>query len=235
MTPDDLTPEEEQVRRLLADARHSEPIPDDVAARLDEVLTGLQEHPAPVVRTSSSGADLDAAHRRRRVRSWVLAAAAVVVLGVGFNQVDWNGLSAGDGDSASTDAGAEIAAEAEAPAAAEATDGDRNLRTAVRRLSSERFGEEVELLRATRATLTSDQAPLAASQSDGLDVLEDGEAEYSVVCDLGRLGPGRAVPVRYDGERGWLVFRVPEGDTQVVDLYLCGRDEPTRSVTLPVP
>jgi len=233
MTHDDLTPEEEQVRRLLADARHSEPMPEDVAARLDEVLAGLREHPAPVVRTAPSGADLDAARRRRRVRSWVLAAAAVVVLGVGFNQVDWTGLSAGDGDSASSDAVPDSAAGAEAPA--ESTEEDRDLRTAVRRLSSERFGEEVELLRATRATLSSDQAPLAASRPDGLDVFQDGEAEYSVVCDLGRLGLGRAVPVRYDGERGWLVFRVPEGDTQVVDLYLCGRDEPTRSVTLPVP
>ena len=32
---------------------------------------------------------------------------------------------------------------------------------------------------------------------------------------------------------GWLVFRPPQGDTQVVDLYLCGSDEPTRSITLP--
>jgi hypothetical protein len=231
MTHDDLTPEEEQVRRLLADARHREPMPEDVAARLDDVLSGLQEHPAPVVRTSPSGADLDAARRRRRVRSWVLAAAAVVVLGVGFNQVDWTGPSGGD--STSSDSVADSAAGAEAPA--ESSEEDRDLRTAVRRLSSERFGEEVELLRATRATLSSDQAPLAASRPDGLDVFQDGKAEYSVVCDLGRLGLGRAVPVRYDGERGWLVFRVPEGDTQVVDLYLCGRDEPTRSVTLPVP
>jgi len=43
------------------------------------------------------------------------------------------------------------------------------------------------------------------------------------------------VAVRYAGSRGALVFRRPRGDTQVVDLYLCGRDEPTRSITLPAP
>ena len=39
---DELTPEQEAaVRRLLAEARHDEPVPAEVAARLDEVLDGL--------------------------------------------------------------------------------------------------------------------------------------------------------------------------------------------------
>ena len=39
--------------------------------------------------------------------------------------------------------------------------------------------------------------------------------------------------VRYDGQRGVLVYRPVKGDTQVVDLYLCGSDDPARSITLP--
>ncbi len=67
------------------------------------------------------------------------------------------------------------------------------------------------------------------------EAVREARAKYSVLCHTGRLGAGQKVPVRYDGERGWLVFRAPEGDTQVVDLYLCGHDEPTRSITLPAP
>ena len=43
MSDPELTPTEEQVRRLLADARHTEPMPDDVAARLDGVLADLPD------------------------------------------------------------------------------------------------------------------------------------------------------------------------------------------------
>src|SRR4051794_33004407 len=90
MPDDDLTPRDEQVRRLLSDARHDEPMPDDVADRLDEVLAGLRDDRPPV--------DLAARQRRRHVRTWILAAAAVVVIGVGANQVDWSGLSTSGGD-----------------------------------------------------------------------------------------------------------------------------------------
>lgn len=49
-----LTPaEEERVRRLLADARHTEPAPDDVVSRLDAVLAGL----AAEGTAAGSGAD----------------------------------------------------------------------------------------------------------------------------------------------------------------------------------
>ena len=38
---DDDSPEITEVRRLLADARHTEPMPDDVASRMDDVLGRL--------------------------------------------------------------------------------------------------------------------------------------------------------------------------------------------------
>ena len=78
---DPLTPAEEEVRRLLAEARHTGPTPPDVVARLDRVLGDLSQEPvrtAPVV---------DLARRRRRVGTLLVAAAAVVAIGVGVGQV----------------------------------------------------------------------------------------------------------------------------------------------------
>ena len=77
----ELTPEQEsQVRRLLAEARHDQPVPPAVADRLDSVLAGLgrdepgAEGVAPVI-------DL-AARRRRRNAAAVLAGAAAVIVAV---------------------------------------------------------------------------------------------------------------------------------------------------------
>jgi len=224
---DDLTPQDEQVRRLLSDARHDEPMPDDVAARLDEVLAGL--------RVDRPHVDLAARQRRRHVRNWVLAAAAVVVVGVGANQVDWPGLSPSGEDSGSAadsrslEAGGD-AADSEVPEAA--TGGAADWRQARLQLTSDGFGDEVDAFRASQGgrMLRYVDGPEATS-----DELASGSSAYSAVCGVGDLGRGRQVPVRYDGERAWLVFRPPQGETQVVDLYLCGRDEPTRSITLPTP
>ena len=54
-------------------------------------------------------------------------------------------------------------------------------------------------------------------------------------CGADQWGRGRFVPVRYGNTPAVLVFRRPVGDTQVVDLFLCGSEEPGRSVTLPAP
>jgi hypothetical protein len=239
MPDDDLTPTDEQVRRLLADARYTEPMPADVADRLDGVLAGLQEshHDDPVVRPlRRSAADIAAAERRRRVRNWLVAAAAVVVVGVGVNQVDWSGMSSSGDDAESSNSDAGVAAEsggdedAEAPSAASQRYQAR-WRMPRLHLSAERFGDQVSKFR------TDDSADFGELTSTTDSYLADGNAaqEYSPVCDVGDLGRGYVVPVKYDDERAWLVFRKPEGESQVVDLYVCGRDDPTRSITLPTP
>src|SRR6478609_10819271 len=144
MPDEDLTPADEQVRRLLSDARHDEPMPDDVAARLDEVLAGLQDDRPPV--------DLAARQRRRHVRTWVLAAAAVVVVGIGANQVDWSGLgSSGEDSGASADSSALEAGgsadQAEVPAPEVAGGGQSDWSGARTQLSSEAFGKQVDRFR----------------------------------------------------------------------------------------
>jgi hypothetical protein len=57
----------------------------------------------------------------------------------------------------------------------------------------------------------------------------------SALCSADSWGRGRFVPVRYGKTPAILAFRRPVGDTQVVDLFLCGSETPDRSVTLPAP
>jgi len=141
MTDDpDVTPDQEaQLRRLLADARHGEPIPVDVASRLEAVLEQLGAEgthgvdPTPVI-------DLGA-RRRRLVGGLLVAAAAVVVAGLGIGQIvapddqaDSSTAaasadapqeeSAGAADRALADLSAEAGALPDGPVAPEAKDSD---------------------------------------------------------------------------------------------------------------
>lgn len=75
-------PREEEVRRRLADARHVEPVPVDVATRLDRVLAQLAEGE----HLPSSVEELSV-RRRRRAAGLLAAAAAVTVVGLGLGQV----------------------------------------------------------------------------------------------------------------------------------------------------
>lgn len=97
---DDLTPaQEEAVRRLLAEARETGPMPGDVAARLDAVIADLARTPdtdTPAVEPAT----VVPLHRRRLPRL-VLAAAAVTALGLGTAQV----LDRTGEDTAPSDAG----------------------------------------------------------------------------------------------------------------------------------
>ena len=84
MSERELTPAQaEEVRRRLADARHTDPMPEDVAARMDAVLAGLSrervdghgssEVPRPAevespAREAPATGDELAARRRRRSR-----------------------------------------------------------------------------------------------------------------------------------------------------------------------
>lgn len=245
--PDDpeLTPQEQQVRRLLADARHTEPMPDDVAERLAGVLADLgrgrpigdlpaRRPPAP------APADLAGARRRRTVRNLLVAAAAVVAVGVGLNEADLT-VSGGDGDSTSSadsagaaeriQAGEADAAEQPRTATSGAAGADSFLRdqTPVR-LTSERFGPQVRRLQGLQR-----DAALYGTTTSGSEAKEqshDFEA-FRASCSTEGWGAGRRIAVRYDGDLGALVFRRAHGETQVVDLYLCGSDEPARSITLP--
>lgn len=214
---------DEQVRRLLADARHTDPLPDDVADRLDGVLADLRaDRPLRPAVT-----DLAAARRRRRARTLLVAAAAVVVVGLGVDQLRDLGTGSDGSDSpASSSAG-----DAEAGGAAErdnagtddqssgfAADAPGAAELQGERVDADEFGEKALRLRAQR-------------RAGAMQYLTSAKAQ----CVGRGAGAGDAVPIRYDGDPAVLVYRTPRGDTQVVDLYVCGRDGVVRTITLPAP
>jgi len=92
--------EQERLRRLLLDARHTEPVPDAVAVRLDATLADLEQEraDAPIgeARPRRAAVLELTAQRRRRAAGLLIAAAAVVVVGVGLGQVLPTGSSGGD-------------------------------------------------------------------------------------------------------------------------------------------
>lgn len=251
----DLPPDDDALRRLLADARHTEPIPVDVAARLDDVLAQLGEEAEPVEEV----ADL---HRRRRLRAVRLlaAAAAVIVVGTGAAQLldlEGTGTDAASSDSAASsaqgadtsgDSGRSVAPEAaaggstsdgpsdlsggttggiagDAPLAAEALPQALTVPPRFSRLTSDDFTGQVARL---QARVRSTQAYDAGVQDRKLDRLE---AEG---CEPADWGPGEAVSVTYDGEPATLVFRPVTGSTQIVDLLQCGTADVLRSTTVRV-
>jgi hypothetical protein len=212
--------EDDQVRRLLADARHTEPLPPDVGERLDGVLADLRAE-RPIRPTVS---DLAAARRRRRARTLLIAAAAVVVVGLGVDQlrgIETSGddaASSADAGAADSDAGAPESAERPAEGGGESRfDGTGGgVSGDAQRVDADNFGTKALRLRQRSAgALTYTTAKSRCTDRDA--------------------GAGDAVPIRYDGSRAVLLYRAPRGDTQVVDLYICGRDEVARTITLPAP
>ena len=232
---DDLSPDHAEVRRLLAAARHDEPMPDEVAQRLDRVLAGLAEEPrraAPVTHLAT---------RRRRAAGLLLAAAAAVAIGIGVGQVVDTGtdspksLSSADRDESDAGGAAAEVEDGEAEAAPEdaaeapglptggSLSGDGQDTKTFAQLTRREYGDQVADLRAQRSTDELDRAGLSASSATG------------ETCRSDTWGAGTFVPVRYEGIPAVLVLRRARGDTQVADLFLCGDSEPHRSVTLPAP
>lgn len=205
--PDRLPEHDEAVRRLLADARHEEPAPPEVVARLDTVLADLtadRQEPTPVV-------ELRAARRRRRAASLLLAAAAVVAVGVGLNQV-------------MTPSGMDSAGDAASEEAAEAPSGGTTL--------LDRGGDRRPAPR-TAFPLSSDSldADLRAARVARTGADASASRELACVVPPG----GDQVAVTLDGDPGVAVFRSPRGGRQRVDVFLCGEVEPARTVRLPAP
>lgn len=233
--PDLPAAEEARIRALLAAAKHDEPMPDAVVARLDRVLAGLadeatgQEQPATVVHL---------AERRRRATRMLVAAAAVVVAGVGIGQVvshegglldagsggssgaaapDRSGLGAGT-DSKELSGGSDGSGAAGPPSLPEPQSDSLNGVSAYK-VRPKHFAED-----SRRVQSYSDSASLDTAGS-----------ARAFACVRGRWGAGTYVPVEYGRSPAYLVLRRHTGDSQVADLFLCGSDEPVRSVTLPGP
>ena len=233
--PTGLPPEQEAVRRLLADARHDGPTPPEVVARLDATLASLAaERGEPTSRAPV--VDLGA-RRRRMAGIGLLAAAAVVVAGVAIGQgLPPMGGGSDAGSAADTDAATsqrELTDDAgggsDSGAATESEEvGPQSLKSgtpapvgAYPTLSSGDVDLDDELLSLRR----SYEAPMAESATP--DLRSD--------CDLRGTGRGRRVLVEVDGLVGAVVFRRADGASQQVDLYVCGDPTAVRTLTLPAP
>jgi hypothetical protein len=225
---DPLTPQQEEVRRLLAGARHTGPTPPEVVARLDAVLADLDadsERTAPVA---------DLARRRRRAASLLLAAAAVVAVGFGVNQVitpDPQGEATSAGD-AGVDSGA-AQSESQPRSQPKAQSGEAPVES-----SEDAPLDGASLLAVRRDHLADDLADArrVRGRSFGLSSkASSADRAAGVLCSADAWGQGRFVPVRYGDQPAVVVFRRPVNEAQVADLFLCGSQQPVRSVTLPAP
>ena len=223
---------------MLADARHDEPVPPGVAARLDDALAGLRASTDAPADAEPAGRDANVVPLRRRasrVSRYVLAAAAVVAIGYGTTQVVGNTLggSAGDSGSAGGSSAEDSAAEkdsgsGDSPSAAEDAPPPEAF------VPLDELGiEGLEPIR-------------PANLDQDLTALEDTKEQASALRSTRRLAgvcgprdraPGsRTLAAAYDGRPTLVVYLAPEDGAQRVDLYLCDTESPRRafrSVTLP--
>ncbi|NYE36359.1 hypothetical protein F4692_001463 [Nocardioides cavernae] len=231
--PSDLTPEQEAVRRLLADARHDGPPPPEVVSRLNETLAALVAERAESGDAGSAPVVDLGARRRRLTGMGVLAAAAVVVAGVALGQA----LPRGANDSA--DSGG--ASQAESAPSPEASDDAGAGIEDPSAMSSELTPEAKRGL--------TDAPELAPADDDTLDAQllrlraaarprSQDSAEASILgdCLMPGLGPGRRAYATLDDVPVVVVYGRPSGDEQRVAVYACGAgDEPLRETVLPAP
>ncbi|MBJ7357578.1 hypothetical protein [Nocardioides sp.] len=263
---DELTPEQEAaVRRLLAQARHDGPMPEDVAHRLDAVLDGLSADDVesaadaagvddPAAADPVSPTDLAGVRRRRRNAGRLLLAAAAVLIGgvvVGQN-VDGAGS---DNDAADAGSGGSTLAEAPRDAADPVpgeVDEEAGGEQAPQATSgSDTAADAASLLDNVRAPLrlTSDSFALDVQRQLGRPVAArrqaanadfDGLLAYAAkngdfVCPDGAYGQGATLPAYYDAEEAVLVLRRPRAGTQRVELLTCGTAVELNSVELSAP
>jgi hypothetical protein len=233
-----LSAQEREVRRLLADARVTEPMPEAVSARLERVLADLAAPSAASAAASDPATPVTAlaSRRRRRAATMLVAAAAVVAVGVGLGQVldrtdqgehsvaSADRRTAGREASGSDDSGKSLTAPGATPAPQRSDRGRGHyVRHRTTPIRPRHFASDV---RSLRSLLDLDQGK-RRPESDG--------AAAAPVCRSEHWGAGAFVPVTYGRHHGVLVFRHVSGDTQVVDLFQCGSPDALRSITLPAP
>lgn len=234
----ELTPQQsEAVRRLLAEARHDEPMPPEVVARLDGVLAELREGPGVATRESGSApraawaADQEPSpddtagsvrplRRRSKLPQMMLAAAAVVAIGFGVTQIlptgDDDGAGSGDTTFSSDEAPeGDSADEAPSMGAQPPTDAEK----------------DQEHTAAARAKRLIDRVPLT-----GLAPLDTGQLEArratQATCGPKSLGDGeRRVPASYEGDPAVVVFRTGEDGARQADVYVCNAADPRQRIT----
>jgi hypothetical protein len=241
---DPASPEDDaRIRGLLSSARVTEPMPTEVAARLDDVLAGLAAERGMVDPLPADNVVPITRTRRHRVVAVLGAAAAVVVLGLGFatffNSAENGADDAASGDDAGfSERGAqeEDAADA-APESAAAPEDSLGNETGGGATNRDVYREGDRGFAVRSRQLSRD---LARIQDQVLVVPADADYARGLVlspqdftCRLAGPSPGVLVAVRYDGRPAFVRFLEPMGESQVVEVLQCRSGDVLRSTTLP--
>ncbi len=222
-------PELDAVRRLLADARHTDPIPADVADRMDAVLAGLSQEAPDEADTVADVVALDP--RRRRRASGLLVAAAVIVVG---GVVAAQQLAQGPG-APQTAGGAPDRMSAGANSGAhgpEVTSPAPQANGSTAAPLHTRDGRVLVRTRHFSADALAGREVLNGSFNGTTDSLQLKRVSRSCVPTP---AGSQVVRATYERAPAALVYHPVAGTTQIVDLYVCGSSRPIRSVTLPTP
>jgi hypothetical protein len=231
----DLTPgQEEEVRRLLADARHDEPIPTEVGARLDRVLAGLTRD-EPGSREVAPVIDLAARRRRRNAAALLAGAAAVIVAGFAVGQVIDVGNSSDDSASAGSDVAADRGEKSDQSGGGVG-------------LQSESGGPETApspasaptYLRLRSAHLESDLTRQLDQASDGANGVRSPASAHDYVA-LGCSAPVPAnkyalselFPALFDGQPVVVALAPPSGGQQRADVLSCDTAATLATASIP--
>jgi hypothetical protein len=227
----ELTPEQEsEVRRLLAEARHDEPVPADVATRLDRALADLSRE-APV-RTSEPVApviDLAARRRRRNAAALLAGAAAVIVAGFGIGQAidvssDDAGTSTADSAVARDDAEGSGAEEPLAGGQDQAQDFSE---AQPLRLRSSHLRRDIQVqLRRLPYHASAGVMPAPETFDADVDCPPAATAAH---------GTGELFAAYYDGIPAVLALGPPTNGSQEAQVLACTTGEALRSVTVTAP
>jgi hypothetical protein len=220
--PPELTPaQEEAVRRRLAAARYTEPLPGAVAERLDRVLVGLAEERSPAVMIAP--VTHLTAHRRRRAAQLLVAAAAVVVAGFGIGQLVGGQGGAGEESAGSSDS-----------ALQRSVDGVGKSDTT----APGPYGANAPS--ASDGAFDLSGMPVIRPDHFRFDVADTArKTDYAtgrVAADCRAPVKGeRSLAVAYRGTLATLIYHAPQDDLQRVDLYRCDPPGFVRSVVIPGP
>jgi hypothetical protein len=259
--PDESAPDErafddpahDEIRRLLSEARVTDPVPADVAARLDASLASLREE------RIAEGRAANVVQLRRRITRVLVAAAVVVVVGggaVGIANLPRTG--SGDSNASADSAGSSTldqgSAEKSVPQAPSPTGVPGAVAKTLPRLTTARFGTGVSrLMRATYGTLDtrlpqgdtpqpaapSDQlvqgylAPLAPPVTVAPTPVDGSLRDDALACPGPEAPDAVTWPARLDGALVALVFRPPTAQAQVVEAWSCDGDTLLASATVP--
>lgn len=220
---------DEEVRRLLAAAAEPSPVmPEEVAARLDHVLAGLVSE-REVVATEVAGGDvvpLDPRRGPRRARRWpryLVAAAAVSVLGVGIGSV----VQPGGPDTANESSSAGGAdqdtrsAEDGVPESLAGKDG---------RVEALEVGAPVPL----RSAFLSEDVESAVEQAATGTGAEEGQPWRGACVRPATSTGDQWLPATLDGRDAVLVLRRPVSGRRTADVYTCDNAAaPAATTTVP--